>query len=114
MEITSFVLGMLTIVAVTIVAAIVVGLVKITQLKAKTKLLEELCAAIERDLRHELDNVYNNMERREEEIRRIIEDTNRDITMVERTFSNQIDETRKYIDSRIDKTLNNSKQILKG
>jgi biopolymer transport protein ExbB/TolQ len=114
MEITSFVLGMLTIVAVIIIAVIVVGIVKITQLKAKTKSLEELCAAIERDLRHELDNVYNNMERREEEIRRIIEDTNRDITMVERTLSNQINETRKYIDSRIDKTLTTSKQILKG
>lgn len=114
MEITSFVLGMLTIVAVTIVAAIVVGLVKITQLKAKTKSLEETIVSIERDLRHELDNVYNNMSREDEEIRRIIEDTNRDITMVERTFSNQINETRKYIDSRIDKTLNNSKQILKG
>lgn len=114
MEITSFVLGMLTIVAVTIVAAIVVGLVKITQLKAKTKSLEELCVAIERDLRNELNHVYINLERKEEEIRHIIEDTNRDITMVERTLSNQIDETRKYIDSRIDKTLTNSKQILKG
>lgn len=114
MEITSFVLGMLTIVAVIMVAVIVVGLVKITQLKTKTKSLEELCVAIERDLRHEFDNVYNNMSRENEEIRHIIEDTNRDITMVERTLLNQIGETQKYIDSRIDKTLNNSKQILKG
>lgn len=114
MEITSFVLGMLTIVAVIMVAVIVVGLVKITQLKTKTKSLEELCVAIERDLRHEFDNVYNNMSRENEETRRIIEDTNRDITMVERTLSNQINETRKYIDSRIDKTLTTSKQILKG
>jgi len=114
MEITSFVLGMLTIVAIIIITAIVVGIVKITQLKTKTKSLEELCAAIERDLRHELDNVYNNMLRNDEEIRRIIEDTNRDITMVERTLLSQIDENRKYIDSRIDKTLTNNKQILKG
>ena len=114
MEITSFVLGMLTIVAVIIIAVIVVGIVKITQLKAKTKSLEEIIASVERDLRHEFDNVYNNMSRENEETRRIIEDTNRDITMVERTLSNQINETRKYIDSRIDKTLTTSKQILKG
>jgi len=54
------------------------------------------------------------MSRNDEEIRRIIEDTNRDITMVERTLLSQIDENRKYIDSRIDKTLTNNKQILKG
>lgn len=114
MEITSFILGMLTIVAATVVVVVVVGLFKIIKLKTKTKSLEELCMAIERDLRHELESVYNNMSREDEEIRHVIEETNREITMVERTLLNQIDENRKYIDSRIDKTLTNNKQILKG
>ena len=142
MEITSFVLGMLTIVAVIIVTAIVVGLVKINHLKGKTDLLEQLCAAIESDLRNEIRNVYNVMNIENESIRRIIEDTNRDITMVERTIMNQIEkvdiehhkheeeiykalqneieDTRRYIDSRVDKvvakgTLESSKkQVING
>ena len=141
MEITSFVLGMLTIVAVLIVAVIVVGMVKIIKQQNQTELLKQLCAAIESDLRREIDNVYNNMNREDEEIRRVISDTNRDISMVEHTIMNRIDQTRqewdraideahkamgeistsdrRYIDSRIDKvvakgTLDGSKQILNG
>ncbi len=134
MEITSFVLGMLTIVAVLIIAVIVVGMVKIIKQQNQTELLKQLCAAIESDLRREIDNVYNNMNREDEEIRRVISDTNRDISMVEHTIMNQIDQARQetgkavhtvrtdlssYIDSRIDKvvakgTLDGSKQILNG
>ena len=131
MEITSFVLGMLTIVAVLILVAIVVGLVKINQLANKSDLLTQLSVAVEGDLRRAIENVYNDMSRENEEIRRSIEDINRDITrditMVERTIMNRIDhevegihkheqevettlhhdidETRRYIDSRIDKVV---------
>jgi len=127
MEITSFVLGMLTIVAVLILVAIVVGLVKINQLAKRSDLLTQLSASVEGDLRREIENVYNDMSREHEEIRRVIEDTNRDITMVERTvmqcienevkeihkheqevettLHHDIDETRRYIDSRIDKVV---------
>jgi predicted nucleic acid-binding Zn-ribbon protein len=134
MEITSFVLGMLTIVAAGISASIVVGLAKINQLTRKTESLQQLCAAIEGDLRREIENIYNNMSRKDEEIRRVISDTNRDITMVEKTIMNQIDQARQetgkavhtvrtdlssYVDSRIDKVVlkgswEGSKQILKG
>ena len=134
MEITSFVLGMLTIVAVIILTVIVVGIVKITKLENKTHNIYQLCTSIEGDLRREIDNVYNNMSRENEEIRRVISDTNRDITMVEKTIMNQIDITRQetgkavhtvrtdlnsYIDSRIDKVvakgaIESSKQILNG
>jgi uncharacterized damage-inducible protein DinB len=131
MEITSFVLGMLTIVAVLILVAIVAGLVKINQLTKRSDLLTQLSAAVEGDLRRAIENVYNDMSRENEEIRRNIEDINRDITrditMVERTIMNRIDhevegihkheqevettlhhdidETRRYIDSRIDKVV---------
>ena len=145
MEITSFVLGMLTIVAVLILVAIVVGLVKINQLANKSNLLTQLSAAVEGDLRRAIENVYNDTSRENEEIRRSIEDINRDITrditMVERTIMNRIDhevegihkheqevettlhhdidETRRYIDSRIDKVvssgaLESSKRQING
>lgn len=120
MEITSFVLGMLSIVAVVIVAVIVVGMFKINKLEKSNENLLQLCRAIESDLR------------------RLITDTNRELTMVERTIMQRIDkemedthrhihdeveeihkheheletvlhrdidETRRYIDSRIDKVV---------
>ena len=127
MEITSFVLGMLTIVAVLILVAIVVGLVKINQLAKQSNSLTQLSASVEGDLRRMIENVYNDMSREHEEIRRVIEDTNRDISIVERTIMQyienelkeihkheqevetilhrDIDETRRYIDSRIDKVV---------
>ena len=145
MEITSFVLGMLTIVAVLILVAIIVGLVKINQLANKSNLLTQLSAAVEGDLRRAIENVYNDISRENEEIRRSIEDINRDITrditMVEQTIMNRIDhevegihkheqevetvlhhdidETRRYIDSRIDKVvssgaLESSKRQING
>ena len=130
MEITSFVLGMLTIVAAGISASIVVGLVKINQLTRKTESLTQLCAAIEGDLRREIEN-------QNREVWKQFENCGRDVTMVEKTIMNQIesidrehhkheeelhreiDETKRYIDSRIDKvvlkgTEPGSKQILKG
>ena len=135
METTYFVLGMLTIVAVIILTVIVVGIVKINKLEKSNNQLRELCRAIDNDLR------------------RLISDTNREITMVEKTimqridqelenthrhiqheveeiqkheheletvFHRDIDETRRYIDSRIDKVVatgsipSSKQQILKG
>jgi len=134
MEITSFVLGMLTIVAAFISASIVAGMVKINQLTRKTESLQQLCAAIEGDLRREI-------EKSNQEVWRQFENTGRDVTMVEKTIMNRIDQTRQewdraideahramaeishsdrsYIDSRIDKvvakgTLDGSKQIING
>lgn len=127
MEITSFVLGMLTIVAVIILTVIVVGLVKINLLTKKIELLQQLCAAIESDLRREQENTNR-------EVWKQFEATGRDVTMVERTIMQRIDkeieetyrsvdeiyrridETRRYIDSRIDKIRSEqgSKQIING
>ena len=145
MEITPFVLGMLTIVAVIMLTVIVVGLVKINQLAKQSNSLTQLSTSVEGDLRRTIENVYNDMSREHEEIRRVIEDINRDITrditMVERTIMNRIDnevegihkheqevettlhrdidETRRYIDSRIDKVvssgaLESSKRQING
>ena len=131
MEITPFVLGMLTIVAVIILTVIVVGLVKINFLTRKIESLQQLCAAIESDLRQELENTNR-------EVWRQFEATGRDVTVVEKTIMNQIesidrehlkheedlhreiDETKRYIDSRIDKVVSSGtikepkRQILNG
>jgi len=130
MEITSFVLGMLTIVAAFISASIVAGMVKINQLTRKTESLQQLCAAIEGDLRREIENTNR-------EVWKQFEITGRDVSMVEKTILNQIEsvdrehhkheeelhraigEAKSYIDSRIDKvvmkgTLDGSKQIING
>ena len=113
MEITSFVLGMLTIVTVALVAVIVVGIVKILKLTKQLKDLETTFFQSRGDL-------YRNIEERIHPIWKQFEDTGRDITMVEQTLRNQIEEAkrqtedaatamchadRRYTDSRIDKLI---------
>ena len=113
MEITSFVLGMLAIVTVALVTVIIVGIVKILKLTKQVKDLETTFFAIRGDL-------YRNIEERIQPVWRQFEETGRDITMVEKTIMNQIDQARQetgkathtvrtdlsgYIDSRIDKLI---------
>ncbi len=120
MGITSFVLGMLTMVATIIVTAIVLGIVKINKLVQEQKALYQLYMDGENNLRRMGEEVWREMDGRDTNLRRIIEDTNRDITMVEKTLMNQIEETKRYVDSRIDKvvakgTLESSKkQVING
>jgi hypothetical protein len=105
MEITSFVLGMLTIAAIIILIATVVCMVKINKQEKQTESLKQICAAIEGDLRREIENSYNNMSREDEEIRRIVVDTNRELTMVEKTimqeFSKQFEDINRQIVNEI-------------
>lgn len=135
MEITSFVLGMLTIVAVIILTVIVVGLVKINQ---TVKRLNTLNTNLDRHI----SDIYRNVQEENQSIWRQFENTGRDITMVEKTIMQRInnevdsihrheheletvlhrdiDETRRYIDSRIDKVVSSGvlkepkRQILNG
>jgi len=95
MEITSFVLGMLAIVTVALVAVIVVGIVKILKLTKQVKDLETTFFAIRGDL-------YRNLDERVQPIWRQFEDTGRDITMIEKTIRNQIDQTNQELHRRID------------
>jgi predicted transcriptional regulator len=127
MEITSFVLGMLTIVAAGISASIVAGLAKINKLEKQQEYLNSSLERTRSELYDAMKDDYNNVWRK-------FESTGRDITMVEKTIMNQIDQARQetgkavhtvrtdlssYIDSRIDKvvmkgTLDGSKQIING
>jgi predicted transcriptional regulator len=127
MEITSFVLGMLTIVAAFISASIVAGLAKINKLEKQQEYLNSSLERTRSELYDAMKDDYNNVWRK-------FESTGRDITMVEKTIMNHIEQTKqqteqkifehatassRYIDSRIDKvvmkgTLDSSKQIING
>ena len=106
MEITSFVLGMLAIVAVSMVTVIVVGIVKILKLAKQVTDLETTLFQTRGDL-------YRNIEERIQPIWRQFEDTGRDISMVDKTLQNKMENelkgvhtnTKRYIDSRIDKLI---------
>lgn len=87
MEITSFVLGILAIVAVAMVAVIVVGIVKILKLYKQVS-----------DLK---DHTYREMQNRYADIWRQFENTGRDITVVEKTSINQIDQINRELDLKI-------------
>lgn len=128
MHITSFVLGMLTITLVAMLVVIVVGIVKIIKLQKliteSNSYFEQCIQNIHRTADEKEQNIYREIENGANGIWRQFEETGRDVTMVERTVMAQIDETRQsvtsYIDSRIDKVLNEislqqqTKQLIKS
>jgi hypothetical protein len=117
METTSFVLGMLSIVAVAFMAVIVWGIVKITKLLKMVKQHEDWMLNHERniwtsinDTRQDFERRVNDMDRNAydsmERLRRQVDDLNR-LTL---------QESMSYTDSRIDKALGTvgTKQLIKG
>jgi uncharacterized membrane protein YhiD involved in acid resistance len=80
METQSFVLGVLATYGLTMTAFVIIGMVKISRLVKQQKSLEDY-----------ISNTRLEMDSRENEIRRIISETNREITMVERTIMQRID-----------------------
>jgi len=102
MELTSFVLGIVTIVAIIFMIAVVVGLVKILKLNKQVQELQT-------QLTQNTDSIYRDMQSEHADTWQQFEATGRDITMVERTLQNQIQEqvmvSKRYIDSRIDKLI---------
>jgi hypothetical protein len=111
-EITSFVLGMLTVGAALMLITLVAGIVKINKLEKQNNHNEK-----------QFEQVYDNMSRYDNEIRQLLDSTNRDISMVEKTVMNQvqqidqehhkiedeihreINQVKSYTDSRIDKVV---------
>jgi hypothetical protein len=124
-EITSYVLGMLTIAAILLLIALVLGMVKINKLEKQTITIKKL-----------IDEIYQSIDHERRHTEELLQSTHRDINMVEQTIMNQVrhvddfhhrkeDEiekeiiqTKSYIDSRIDKvvlqgTLPSRKQLIK-
>jgi hypothetical protein len=111
-EITSFVLGMLTVGVALMLITLVAGIVKINKLEKQNNHNEK-----------QFVQIYDDMCRQDNEVRQLLDSTNRDINMVEKTIMNQvqqidqehhkiedeihreIDQTKSYIDSRIDKVV---------
>ena len=112
MEITSFVLGMLTVGVALMLITLVAGIVKINKLEKNKNHNEK-----------QFEQVYDNMCRQDTELRQLLDSTNRDINMVEKTIMNQIEiidrehhkiedeihreinQVKSYTDSRIDKVV---------
>jgi len=94
MEITSFVLGVLAIVTVAMVAVIVVGIVKILKLSNQ---VSDLNLRLDRSV----DRTNREMQIQHESIWRQFENTGRDITVVEKTSINQIDQINRELDLKI-------------
>lgn len=117
METTAYVLGMLTIVMVAMISVIVVGIVKIIKLQKHVK---ELNLNYYRDM----DHIHRRLEDINSEIWRQFESAGKDVTMVEQTLMNQINQAEQrstsYTDSRIDKLVDtyfevmDSKKMIKG
>ena len=111
-EITSYVLGMLTIAAILLLIALVLGMVKISKLEKQTITIKKM-----------IDEVYQSIDHERRHTEQLLESTHRDINMVEQTIMNQvrnvddfhhkiedeihreIDQTKSYIDSRIDRVV---------
>lgn len=107
MEIMSFILGMLTLIAVSVIATLVWGVVKIIRLQkqilSQNNSFEEFISYCDRR--------FNDFERSMYERTQHIEN------YVDRCNAEQyrnFDEIKSYIDSRIDKAVLNNKQVIKG
>jgi len=95
MEIISFTFGVLSVIATVFMVVVVLGIVKVLKLQKQIKELHG-------DLSHTHTQIFDGD-------KSIYQRMDRDMDQLQR----QLDETRSYIDSRIDK-LSASKQIIKG
>lgn len=96
METQSFVLGMLATYGVTMTAFVITGMVKISRLVKQQKSLEDY-----------ISNVRLDMDSKDKEIRRILTETNREITMVERTIMQRIDNVEEGTHRHINEEVKN-------
>ena len=114
METTMFTVGVLSMILAALVATVVYGMVTVLKLKTESR---EDRTALWRQLHENHRDVYLHYDRK-------IEDTHRDINMIESTMHNQIQyattQSKSYTDSRIDKLVDTyfevqsiKKQILK-
>ena len=139
METTAYVLGMLTITLIAMISVIVVGIVKIIKLQKQVKqsdvYFEKCIQNIHQTERENLDHIHRRVDDMQINLQRVISDSNsetwrqfesagKDVTMVEQTLMNQINQAEQrstsYIDSRIDKLVDTyfevmgSKKMIKG
>jgi peptidoglycan hydrolase CwlO-like protein len=95
MEIISFTFGVLSVIATVFMVVVVLSIVKVLKLQKQIKELHGNLSHTHTQIFDGDKNIYQRMDRDMDQLQR------------------QLDETRSYIDSRIDK-LSASKQIIKG
>ncbi len=98
METIHFVLGLLTMVSIALVVGIVVGMLKISKL---TNQVNNLSVKLDRDL----DDMNRHMDSSIQTVWRQFDDTGRDITMVERTIMQRIDNEFENTSRRLDREI---------
>jgi len=98
METIHFVLGLLTMVSIALVVGIVVGMLKISRL---TNQVNNLSARLD----GEINSLYHTIEADKQTFWRQFEDTGRDITMVERTVMQRIDNEFENTSRRLDREI---------
>jgi len=105
METTSFVLGMLSIIAAAFAVVVVWGIVKINKLTAELKSTHEWIESNTRDRDYNFDQVYKTISDRERQTQFEVQEIYR-----------QIAECRSYTDSRFDKATGSAgaKHLIKG
>ena len=121
---TAYVLGMLTIVLAAMMSVIVVGIVKIIKLQKHVKESNMYFETCIQNIHHMQINLQRVISENNSETWRQFESAGRDVTMVEQTLMNQINQAEQrstsYMDSRIDKLIDTyfgmmgAKEIIKG
>jgi ABC-type siderophore export system fused ATPase/permease subunit len=118
MEILSFTLGMLAIVAIALVITIVVGIVKVFRQQRELKSTQEWLSNHEQYVNTRFIELERTMNSTENNIYNAIGEQGRDTHQrIEAAYTNARDMANAYTDSRIDKLtekLANTKQVIKG
>lgn len=131
METTYFVLGMLSMIAVTFVTTIIMGLLKINKQQKTIDELIERVKGLHLDHSQQFDNVYRNIDQTSNEMHRVMRDRENDLNnrfsnmerkldfnesemyrQINDQVTDAVTQSKSYTDSRIDKTT--TKQVIKG
>jgi biopolymer transport protein ExbB/TolQ len=124
-EITSYVLGMLTIAAVLLLVALVIGMVKINKLEKELLQIEKCFVDVDKCIDHERQHMEElfkvtqvNINAVEQNIMNQLHQVDETHRRIEDEIHKEIDQTKSYIDSRVDRvvatgTLKSSKQLIK-
>ena len=101
----AFAFGMLTMVAITMLVVIVVGMVKVIRHGTKFKNVQEEIGHIHRHITDTERNLYSELTefKRRVESSTVIDDVHRRIDDEVRCINDEIHNTRKHVDSRFDK-----------
>jgi hypothetical protein len=104
MEILSFALGMLSIIAVALVIVIVVGIVKVLKQQKEIQATREWLSNFERSVWQSFEDVKRDTDRRENNLYNTIAENGRDLhQQIENAYTNARDISNAYTDSRVDK-----------